>query len=133
VISSSAREAVDLYRQDPPEERRLGELCLARLDIAVARLGQENLEGAADEVGEVLSVASRRRTDSVVRRLRQRTNALKRPRFQTTALAADLRERATAQRAPHRHPAAPVRPGPAPGPGGRTGVGNTRRAGPVGG
>ncbi|MGP4017040.1 hypothetical protein [Saccharopolyspora sp. 5N708] len=103
----SASEAVELYRQDPPEQRRLGELCLARLDVAVARLGQENLEGAAEEVGEVLSVASRRRTDSVVRRLRQLNNALQRPRLQTTALAADLRDQIGAFCAA---PAAPALP-----------------------
>ncbi|GAA2775236.1 hypothetical protein [Saccharopolyspora taberi] len=87
-----AEKAIDLYQQDPPERRRLGELSLARLDLAAARLGQENLEGAADQVQQVLAVAHRRRTDSVVRRLRQLTGTLQRPRFQTSALAVDLHD-----------------------------------------
>ncbi|WP_137815349.1 hypothetical protein [Gandjariella thermophila] len=91
-----AGEAIELYVADPPERRRLGELSLARLDLAVARLGQENLEGAAEQVPEVLAVAKRRRTDSVVRRLRQLATALQRPRFSSAALALDLRDEITA-------------------------------------
>ncbi|GGM60000.1 hypothetical protein GCM10012275_33910 [Longimycelium tulufanense] len=85
-----ALEAVELYHAEPPERRRLGELCLARLDLAAARLGRQDLEGAADEVHEVLQVSARRRTDSVHRRLRQVANALRRPHYQTSALAMDL-------------------------------------------
>lgn len=87
-----AAEAIELYQHDPPERRRVGELGLARLDLAVARLGQHNLEGAAEEIEEVLALATRRRTDSVVRRLRQVASALRRPRLQTSAQAIDLRE-----------------------------------------
>ena len=87
-----AAEAVELYQQDPPEQRRIGELSLARLDLAVARLGQQNLEGTAEQVQDVLALATRRRTDSVVRRLRQLASALQRPRFQTATLASDLRD-----------------------------------------
>jgi len=91
-----ARGAIDLYEQDPPDRRRVGELSLARLDLAVARLGQQNLDGAAEEIEEVLSLASRRRTDSVVRRLRQVGGALRRPRFQTSAMAIDLHDQIAA-------------------------------------
>jgi len=87
-----ATDAVRLYLEDPPEQRRLGELSLARLDLAVSRLAQQNLEGAAEQIPEVLAVAKRRRTDSVVRRLRQLASALERPRFESTALALDLRD-----------------------------------------
>jgi hypothetical protein len=91
-----AGEAVELYVAESPERRRLGELSLARLDLAVARLGQEDLEGAAEQIPEVLAVAKRRRTDSVVRRLRQIAAALQRPRFSSAALALDLRDEITA-------------------------------------
>lgn len=87
-----AAEAIELYLADPPEQRRLGELSLARLDHAVARLARENLEGAAEQIPEVLAVAKRRRTDSVVRRLHQVASALQRPRFSAAALALDLRD-----------------------------------------
>jgi hypothetical protein len=90
-----AVDAVEAYLAEPPEERRLGELSLARLDLAVARLAQENLEGAAEQIPEVLAVARRRRTDSVVRRLRQLAAALQRPRFSSAALALDLRDEIT--------------------------------------
>lgn len=88
----AAAEAVELYQEDPPEHRRIGELSLARLDLALARLSQENLEGAAAEVQDVLAIVSRRRTDSVIRRFRQLSSALQRPHFQATVLAADLRD-----------------------------------------
>lgn len=88
----AAAEAVELYAQDPPERRRLGELSLARLDLAVARVGQGNLEGAAEQVRAVLEVAGSRRTDSVLRRLRQLTHVLQRPGQSSTPLALDLRE-----------------------------------------
>lgn len=45
-----ATYAVQLYQADSPEQRRLGELCLARLDLAAARLGRDDLDGTAEEV-----------------------------------------------------------------------------------
>lgn len=87
-----AAHAVQLYEADPPEQRRLGELCLARLDLAVSRLGRDDLDGTAIEVQDVLAVATQRRTDSVARRLDQVAAALERPRYQTAALALDLHD-----------------------------------------
>ncbi|MCP2259038.1 hypothetical protein LX15_002739 [Streptoalloteichus tenebrarius] len=92
LAEQQAAEAVALYQEDPPEHRRLGELCLARLDLAAARLGRHDLEGAAEQVQEVMVMSGRRRTDSVHRRLRQVANALRRPHYQTSALALDLRD-----------------------------------------
>ncbi|GAB2669693.1 hypothetical protein GCM10027271_32220 [Saccharopolyspora gloriosae] len=88
----AAAEAVELYRRDPAERRRVGEMSLARLDLAVARLGQDDLEGAAEQVRAVLEVTGRRRTDSVVRRLRQISQVLQRPHLHGTSLAWELRE-----------------------------------------
>ncbi|MEU7631808.1 XRE family transcriptional regulator [Nocardia sp. NPDC049220] len=85
-------EAVELYETDPPKERRLGEISLARLDFAVARLAQSDLDGAAEQVEQVLEVGGQRRTESIARRLLQLSTALERPRFQTSALATTLRE-----------------------------------------
>ncbi|SHG87078.1 hypothetical protein [Streptoalloteichus hindustanus] len=92
LAERQAGEAVELYQEDPPERRRLGELCLARLDLAAARLGRQDLDGAAEQVQEVMVMSGRRRTDSVHRRLRQVANALRRPHYQTSALALDLRD-----------------------------------------
>lgn len=85
-----AAHAVELYEADPLEQRRLGELCLARLDLAAARLGRADLDGAADQLQDVLAIAAQRRTDSVARRLHQVGRALQRPRYQTSVLALDL-------------------------------------------
>lgn len=87
-----AAQAVELYEADPPEQRRLGELCLARLDLAAARLGRDDLEGAAEQLQGVLAIAAQRRTDSVARRLSQVGRALQRPRYQTCTLALDLHD-----------------------------------------
>ncbi|MFR9728408.1 hypothetical protein ACL03H_04200 [Saccharopolyspora sp. MS10] len=92
----AATEAVRLYDQEPSQHRRLGELSLARLDLAMARLGRDDLEGTAEQVRAVLEVAERRRTDSVVRRLRQLVQLLQRPHLRTTALALELREQVSA-------------------------------------
>jgi hypothetical protein len=87
-----AARAVELYEADPPERRRLGELCLARLDLAAARLGRDDLEGTAEQLRDVLAIAAQRRTDSVIRRLNQVGRGLQRPRYQICALALDLHD-----------------------------------------
>lgn len=85
-----AAHAVELYEADSPEQRRLGELCLARLDLTAARLGLDDLDGAAEQLQDVLTIATKRRTDSVARRLNQVRRGLQRPRYQICALAVDL-------------------------------------------
>jgi hypothetical protein len=85
-----AAHAVELYEGDPPEQRRLGELCLVRLDLAAARLGRDDLDGSAEQLQIVLAIAAQRCTESISRRLHQVGRALQRPRYQTSALALDL-------------------------------------------
>ncbi|MGH3737744.1 MAG: hypothetical protein ACRDT6_19345 [Micromonosporaceae bacterium] len=91
-----AAEAVTAYEQASAEQRRIGELCLARLDLAAARLAGQQLEGTAEQVQEVLEVSSRRRTDSVARRLHQVAATLERPQYRDAPLAQDLRDEITA-------------------------------------
>ncbi len=88
----AAAHAVELYEADPPEQRRLGELCLARLDLAASRLGRDDLDGATEQLQGVLAIAAQRRTEPVTRRLHQVGRALQRPRYQTSALALDLHD-----------------------------------------
>ncbi|MCT2591214.1 hypothetical protein LHJ74_15080 [Streptomyces sp. N2-109] len=66
-----AEEAIGMFEMAELAERRAGELALARLDLAMARLGRGDADGAAAEVHCVLPVAARRRTESVARRLSQ--------------------------------------------------------------
>ncbi|MGH3771062.1 MAG: hypothetical protein ACRDRW_06665 [Pseudonocardiaceae bacterium] len=105
-----AASAIQSYETDAPEDRRLGELCLARLDLALVRLGRDDLEGMAVQIQDVLAVAGQRRTDSVVRRLGQVAIALERPRLQTSALALDLHDEVVNFT---RHSTAPALPGSA--------------------
>ncbi|MEV0766410.1 hypothetical protein [Nocardia sp. NPDC050435] len=88
-----ASESLQLYLADPPELRRLGEMSLARLDLAVARLHRRDLDGAAHQIELVLETGGNRRIESVGRRLNQIRIALERPYFQTASLALTLNER----------------------------------------
>ncbi len=103
-----AAHAVELYEADPPEQRRLGELCLARLDLAAVRLGRDDLDGSAEQLQGVLAIAAQRRIESVSRRLNQVGRVLERPRYQTCTLALDLYDQI---RSFSRTPAPPGLPG----------------------
>jgi hypothetical protein len=65
-----ANESVFLYEADTAEHRRIGELSLARLDLATALLSRGELDGAGQQARLVLEAAAVRRTDSVTQRLR---------------------------------------------------------------
>ncbi|WP_434591770.1 hypothetical protein [Streptomyces sp. A5-4] len=64
-----ADEAVEMFQAAPPGQERLGEMSLARMDLAMARLGRGDIEGAATQIHPVLGVNERRRTESVDRRI----------------------------------------------------------------
>jgi len=91
----SAEAAVRAYLEDPPERRRIGEMSLARLDLAAARLAQGDLDGTAEQVQDVLDVGARRRTESVARRLGEVAIVLERPVYQNTGLALNLHDQIT--------------------------------------
>ncbi|MGJ6969367.1 hypothetical protein ACSDR0_46515 [Streptosporangium sp. G11] len=87
-----AAAAVGWYEATPPERRRIGEQCLAMLDLAAARLARGELDGTADVVQAVLSLGARRRTDSVARRLGHLGSQLARPAYANSPLALSVRE-----------------------------------------
>ncbi|GAA2353654.1 hypothetical protein GCM10009854_34590 [Saccharopolyspora halophila] len=89
----AAAEAIGGYLRAPADKRRIGELCLARLDLAAVRIARDDLDGAGEQIGEVLTAAAGRRTEEVVRRLRQLVRALHRTRHQSAPEAIELRER----------------------------------------
>ena len=66
-----AEEAVEIFDNAPREKQRLGEMSLARMDLATARLHRGDLDGSVTQIYEVLSVDSRRRTESVRKRMGQ--------------------------------------------------------------
>lgn len=91
-----AANAVAAYQSARPDDRRLGEENLARLDLALARLHKTRptpeLDGAAVEIRRVLDVSTQRPTDSVSRRLRQVAATLAQPPYRGAHLAATLAE-----------------------------------------
>jgi hypothetical protein len=87
----AARSVLD-HEETPLEDRRLGELTLARLDLVTARLAVGHIDGIATEVRAVLGVAQRRPIESVTRRLRQVDAVLGRPRYGGSAETESVRE-----------------------------------------
>ncbi|MER6912464.1 hypothetical protein ABT354_12415 [Streptomyces sp. NPDC000594] len=67
----AAADAVRRFEAAVPAQRRLGEMSLARLDLATARMGRGDLEGAAVQVHDVMVIDARRGTESVRKRLAQ--------------------------------------------------------------
>ncbi|MGL5810768.1 MAG: hypothetical protein ACRCYQ_12565 [Nocardioides sp.] len=86
-----ATRSIAVYERPPAEKRRLGELCLARLDLAAARLARRDLDGAAEQIEEVLSVGAKRRIESVARRLNQVAIALDSGSYRRASLGQGLR------------------------------------------
>jgi hypothetical protein len=64
-----AGEAVDLLEQAPPVARRLGEVGLARLELASARLGLADADGAAEALHGVAAITAVRPLEAVTRRM----------------------------------------------------------------
>lgn len=89
---SRAQEAVTLFSTAPPEQRRLGEEALARMDLAFARLGRGEIDGAAEQVHAVLTNNARRHTESVSKRLGHFDRHLSVHPAATSPIAIGLRE-----------------------------------------
>lgn len=88
----AADTAIGLYAGAPAGEQRLGELSLARLDLAAARLERSEVEGAGEPVRSVLVTTTQRPTDSVLRRLRQLATMTERAGLRELPPAQHLRE-----------------------------------------
>ncbi|RRO20595.1 hypothetical protein EIL87_01595 [Saccharopolyspora rhizosphaerae] len=95
-LARAERDAITAiagYAQELEPHRRVGELCLARLDLAAVRLRGRDLEGAAEQVDLVLAAATSRRTEAVLRRLRRLGKALERTPLQAAPAAVQLRDK----------------------------------------
>ncbi|WP_234334434.1 hypothetical protein [Streptomyces sp. NRRL B-1347] len=103
---AAADEAVSMFESAPPQKRRLGEMSLARMDLALARLGRGEIEGAAHQVHAVLESNSRRGTESVRKRLSHFTSTLAQHPSSTSPTAIGLREALLA----HQHRSTPTLP-----------------------
>ncbi|WP_412797749.1 hypothetical protein [Streptomyces sp. MS19] len=89
---SLAQNALALFDAESPERRRLGELCLARLDIAQARLLRGDLEGAAEQIHIVLGISSQRRIESVARGTTRFARVLGQSQAANSPLSTGLRD-----------------------------------------
>jgi hypothetical protein len=94
--AQDASAAVAIFEADPLERRRLGELSIARVDLAAARLAFD-VEGGAESVRIELDVTARRPTEPVIRRLRQFAAALGRPTYRGSPVARSLRQEIAAR------------------------------------
>lgn len=103
-LAHAERDAITAiagYAQEPAARQRIGELCLARLDLATARLRDRDLDGAAEQVDLVLAAAATRPTEAVLRRLRRLGRALERTPLQAAPSAVELRQKIGSFRAAH--------------------------------
>jgi hypothetical protein len=87
-----AADAVDQYSADPLPQRRIGEQCLAALDLSMSRLMLGEIEGAAEAARAVIDAGSKRPTDSITRRLQQLQTQLHRPAITAAPAAVELDE-----------------------------------------
>ncbi|MGE7384159.1 hypothetical protein ACQKM2_01470 [Streptomyces sp. NPDC004126] len=106
-----ADEAVAIFQAAPPARQRLGEMSLARMDLAMARLGRGDIEGAAQQVHTVLETNARRRTESVDRRIGHFSRQLAEHPGAGAPVAIGLRESIIAHR---ERPIAELPPGGSP-------------------
>jgi hypothetical protein len=88
-----AVEAVRGYTNSRAGQMRIGELCLARLDVAGARISAGDVEGAGDEIDKVLRVVEHRQITSVTTRLTQCENILATKELRNSRPAQELRQR----------------------------------------
>ncbi len=91
-----AQQAVAEYLRGPAYERSYGDLALARLDIAAARLAGNDLDGVRDILGEVLRLDAPHRIAPLSASLHTLGEGLRAPRFARVALARDIREQIAA-------------------------------------
>lgn len=98
---AAADEAVTIFEAAAPSQRRLGEMSLARMDLAMARMGRGDLEGAAQQVHAVLQVNARRGTESVRKRLGHFARNLALHPGATAPTAIGLREALTTHQERH--------------------------------
>ncbi|MGW1496836.1 hypothetical protein, partial [Streptomyces sp. NPDC002402] len=98
---AAADEAVSIFESAAPEQRRLGEMSLARMDLAMARMGRGDLDGAAHQVHAVLEVNARRGTESVRKRLGHFTRNLALHPGAKVPIAIGLREALTTHQERH--------------------------------
>ncbi|HEX5402057.1 MAG TPA: hypothetical protein VFX16_07115 [Pseudonocardiaceae bacterium] len=92
MAESHARAAIDSYLSGEPEQRSYGDIALARIDIAVARLAVHDLDGVEDALTDVFALPVVLRTEHLRPPLAALATALEAPPYRTVVVANDIRE-----------------------------------------
>ncbi|WP_257981156.1 DNA-binding protein [Streptomyces sp. CB02959] len=89
----SARRALDLIEQRPSDARSAHVLGSAAADLAMARLLDNDVDGAAEALGSLWGIPADQRATGVLVRTGQIQRFLTRPSFRGAALPGELRDR----------------------------------------
>ena len=87
-----AQAAIDSYLSGSAEQCSYGDIALARIDIASARLASRDLDGVRDALAGVFALPTPLRTEHLRSPLGALAAALATPRYRGVVMASDLRE-----------------------------------------
>jgi hypothetical protein len=85
----AAREALDAFQSAPPHERSYNSEVIARADLALARVRQGLIDGAAEAISPILVVPSERRVHQIQASVGRVAEALGDRRFRNSTAAGD--------------------------------------------
>jgi hypothetical protein len=91
-------EAVEAYSTGPGNERSYGDEALARIDIALARIGNDGLDGAREILAPVLELPASQHIQPVVDGMKEIGTRLGAAPFRRSPIAVNLREEIAAFR-----------------------------------
>lgn len=87
-----AQAAINGYLSGQPEQLSYGDIALARIDIASARLATRDLDGVRDALSGVFALPAALRTEHLRPPLAALATALATPAYRTVVAAGDIRE-----------------------------------------
>ncbi|MFD7161296.1 helix-turn-helix transcriptional regulator [Kribbella sp. NPDC059898] len=88
----AAREAISLYETGSPAERSYGDEALARVDVAAARLADDDLDGMRESLAPVLALPIAQRIRQISDGLSRVQRTLVLPRYRRAASTIELTE-----------------------------------------
>jgi hypothetical protein len=92
LAESGALAAITEYERGPAEQRSYGDEALAWLEVAIARAGRGELEGAATAIERVQQTPSERHLAPLLRPLRELARSVSSARVHSAAAAVRIRE-----------------------------------------
>ncbi|TCC33858.1 XRE family transcriptional regulator [Kribbella capetownensis] len=88
----AARDAISLYVAGSPADRSYGDEALARVDVAAARLADDDLDGVRESLAPVLALPANQRIRQIGDGLSRVQQVLARPRYVRAAPGMELAE-----------------------------------------